>query len=62
MNNLQLFLNTLEAEHILVPFTALNINFRTDASKLDPRQLLAVFLRMCKTVREEYLAIRPNVT
>ena len=59
MNNLQLVLNILGAEHIFVP---LYINFRTDANKLYPRQLLAVVLKMCKTAREEYLAIQLNVT
>ena len=34
MNNLQLVLNIPEAEHIFVPFTALSINFRTDANRL----------------------------
>ena len=62
MNNLRLDLNILGAEHIFVLFTALYINFRTDANKFYPRQLLAVVLKMCKTVREEYLAIRLNIT
>ena len=66
MNDLQLVLNILgaepRAEHIFVPFTALYINFRTDACKLYSRQLLAVILKMFKTVREKYLAIRLNVT
>ena len=34
MNNLQLVLNSLGAEHIFVLFTTLYINFRTDANKL----------------------------
>ena len=37
MNNLQLVLIILGAEHIFIPFTTVNINFRTDASKLYPR-------------------------
>ena len=61
MNNLQLDLNIPGAEHIFVPFTTLYISFRTDASKLH-RQLLAVALKIFKTVREEFLAIRLNVT
>ena len=61
MNNLQVVLNILGAEHIFVPFTTLYINSRTDANKLYPLQLLAVGLKICKMVREEYLAIRLNV-
>ena len=48
MNNLHLVLNILGTEHIFVLFTALYINFRTDANKLCPLQLLAVVLKMCK--------------
>ena len=55
MNNFQLVLNILGAEHIFVPFTALYINFRTDVNNL---YLLAVVLKMCKRVIKEYLAIR----
>ena len=62
MNILQLVLNILGAEHIFVPFTALYIIFRTDANKLLSSIALAVVLKMCKTVREEYLTIRLNVT
>ena len=36
INNLQLVLIILGAEHIFVPLTTLNINFRTDANKLYP--------------------------
>ena len=49
MNNLHLILNILGTEHIFVLFTALYINFRTDANKLCPLYLLAVVLKMCKT-------------
>ena len=53
MNNLHLVLNIvlniLGRENIFVLFTALCINFRTDANKLCPLKLLAVVLKMCKT-------------
>ena len=45
---------------MFVLFTTLYITVRTDANELYPRYLLAVVLEMCKTVREEYLAIRMN--
>ena len=62
IKNLQLVLNILGAEHIFVPFTTLYINFGTDANKFYPRYLLAVALKMCKTVRDEYLTIRLSFT
>ena len=62
INDLQLLLNILGEEYIILPFTVLYINFRTDANKLYPQKVLAVVLKIYKKEREAYVAIRLNVT